>query len=504
MFTTFILERRRHADSYAKPAARDDNLRASWGCTPKPLNLTKDLATPALNSSEVEEAAMAQLASKLGFRVGFHSRRQKRASSSSASSSPEDDSFIRTPPTGPSLTASPELSPPPAYDSLSGIPDLPGGVFALPPPALSSSSSKSDQGPSTTAGTGSASLESKTVILYVGRISWEKNIRLLIEAFKLLPSPVRAAAKLVFVGDGPARGDLTRLCARYGLDATFMGHQKGKRLAAMYASSSVFAFPSFTETFGQVVLEALASGLPVVGLHAEGTSDLVTQGRTGLLLDVKAAAASSSSSAIESSPKKSTTSLANSSPRLRALRQHSQSSSSSSPSGSSTPAVAATAAVMADFAEAATTAASKLRPSYERSPSSSKIHQAPTSGLAAPIPSVADFAAAMSPSSAAFQSCARSYSILLERLVRDRALRGAMGERAQLVATRKTWWDAMDAVVRGYEEVVERAGLANLTDEELEALRASQQKKAPLTGPIVRLCVILYLVLFALLCKSLF
>lgn len=88
--------------------------------------------------------------------------------------------------------------------------------------------------------------------------------------------------------------------------------------------------------------------------------------------------------------------------------------------------------------------------------------------------------------------------------MRDRALRGAMGERAQLMAGRKTWWDAMDAVVRGYEEVVERAGLANLTDDELEALRARQQKTAPLTGPLVKLCIVLYLVLFVLLCKTLF
>lgn len=118
------------------------------------------------------------------------------------------------------------------------------------------------------------------VILYVGRLSWEKNLSLLLHAYSLLPS----RPKLVFVGDGPARADLTAHCEKHGYDALFTGHLSGPALAAAYASADVFAFPSFTETFGQVVLEALASGLPVVGLDAEGTRDLVAHGHTGLLL----------------------------------------------------------------------------------------------------------------------------------------------------------------------------------------------------------------------------
>ncbi|KAK4050274.1 hypothetical protein OIV83_003595 [Microbotryomycetes sp. JL201] len=132
--------------------------------------------------------------------------------------------------------------------------------------------------------------ESKIVMLYVGRISWEKNLRLLVEAFRGLEKPdvagSRPACTLVFVGDGPARPELEQLCATYGLDAVFMGYRKGQELAACFASADIFAFPSWTETFGQVVLESLASGLPVVGLRAEGVCDLVKHGETGLLLDM--------------------------------------------------------------------------------------------------------------------------------------------------------------------------------------------------------------------------
>lgn len=141
-------------------------------------------------------------------------------------------------------------------------------------------------------------------MLYVGRLSWEKNLRLLVEAFRGLQHSSkdgsRPACQLVFVGDGPARCDLEALCAGYGLSAVFMGYRKGEELAAAFSSADIFAFPSWyvipspvsfhpfsypvfcrTETFGQVVLEALASGLPVVGLRAEGVCDLVEHEKTG-------------------------------------------------------------------------------------------------------------------------------------------------------------------------------------------------------------------------------
>ncbi|ORY20791.1 hypothetical protein BCR39DRAFT_554814 [Naematelia encephala] len=130
-------------------------------------------------------------------------------------------------------------------------------------------------------------LPERVVLLYVGRISWEKNLHLLLAAYANLPTYLPTGAvppKLVFVGDGPARTELEGICAKSGYDAIFMGHRSGEELATCYASGDVFAFPSFTETFGQVVLEALASGLPIIGLDAEGTRDLVQHQQTGFLL----------------------------------------------------------------------------------------------------------------------------------------------------------------------------------------------------------------------------
>ncbi|EST09795.1 Glycosyl transferase, family 1 [Kalmanozyma brasiliensis GHG001] len=436
------------------PQARDENLRESWGCTPKPASLRLPLS-PSVAAADAttmfgsEHAALSHLAGKLGVKIV-----RKEG----------DESFIRTPPTNP---VSPEcaFTPPPAYDDLTGLPDLPSG-FLLPPPALPASTLTAIP-PTLRVSPEPAS--SKTVVLYVGRISWEKNLRLLIEAFHLLPTSVRSKAKLVFVGDGPARGDLTRLCNKLELDASFMGHQKGSRLAAMYASASIFAFPSFTETFGQVVLEALASGLPVVGMHAEGTSDLVVHGRTGLLLDVNAVAKSAtvggSRPATPGAPKNR-------------------------------------GAIATEFANAASSAAFNLPPSPS-SPSKPAQTQDQV-GLPTPIPTTLDFKASMTPNTPWFQQCAKSYSMLLERLILDRQTRALMGQRAVLTASRKTWWDAMDAPVRGYESVIAQCGTTNLNDDELEAWRNRQRRNAPLTGPRVKTAIALLVLLFAWLLSLLF
>src|SRR5881397_28210 len=91
----------------------------------------------------------------------------------------------------------------------------------------------------------------------------------------------RSSVPLVIVGDGPARAEMEQELT--GLPVTFTGYLRNEELARAYASADLFAFPSCTETFGQVVLEAMASGLPVVGLFSEGVCDLVTHGCTGRL-----------------------------------------------------------------------------------------------------------------------------------------------------------------------------------------------------------------------------
>lgn len=120
----------------------------------------------------------------------------------------------------------------------------------------------------------------KVTLLYVGRISWEKNLRLLIQAYREMN---HSTCHLVLVGHGPAYAEVQQELS--GLPVTFTGYLSGEALAAAYASADIFAFPSYTETFGQVVLEAMASGLPVVGLLADGVRDLVRHNYAGLLLD---------------------------------------------------------------------------------------------------------------------------------------------------------------------------------------------------------------------------
>ena len=119
------------------------------------------------------------------------------------------------------------------------------------------------------------------VVAYVSRIAAEKNVRYLADALALVERE-RPEARFLFVGDGPARADLER---RMGENARFVGYQRGEDLADHYAAADLFAFSSLTETFGNVVLEALASGLPVVALRAGGVGETVRNGETGALLD---------------------------------------------------------------------------------------------------------------------------------------------------------------------------------------------------------------------------
>ena len=111
----------------------------------------------------------------------------------------------------------------------------------------------------------------RPIFMYVGRVAVEKNI----DAFLRLDLP----GTKVVVGDGPQRTALQR---RHPT-AVFTGAKAGEDLAAHFRSADVFVFPSRTDTFGLVLLEAMASGTPVAAFPVTGPIDVVEQGRTGVL-----------------------------------------------------------------------------------------------------------------------------------------------------------------------------------------------------------------------------
>ena len=120
-------------------------------------------------------------------------------------------------------------------------------------------------------------------ILYVGRISPEKDLDVLEFAYRRLCES-HAKADLVLVGDGPALAEMKTRMA--DLDQVrFLGFVEGSELADLYASADIFAFPSTTDTYGSVVLEAQASGLPVVVSDAGGPREAMLPGESGLVTE---------------------------------------------------------------------------------------------------------------------------------------------------------------------------------------------------------------------------
>ena len=117
------------------------------------------------------------------------------------------------------------------------------------------------------------------VVLCVGRLAAEKNLDLLLTAFEAMRT-VAPGARLVLVGDGPDRAHLAQNCP----GAVFAGLRRGDDLAAHYATADIFLFPSVTETFGNVVPEAMASGLAVVAYDYAAAGQLIRHGDNGLLV----------------------------------------------------------------------------------------------------------------------------------------------------------------------------------------------------------------------------
>ena len=113
-------------------------------------------------------------------------------------------------------------------------------------------------------------------MIYVGRLSAEKQIETIKPVLDNIPN-----ASLALVGDGPYRSQLEKIFEN--TKTNFIGYLSGKELASAYASGVIFLFPSSTETLGLVLLEAMASGCPVIGANKGGIPDIINDEINGCL-----------------------------------------------------------------------------------------------------------------------------------------------------------------------------------------------------------------------------
>ncbi len=122
-------------------------------------------------------------------------------------------------------------------------------------------------------------IEDKIAFLYVGRVSFEKDLDILCKSYQAIRQTYSKRVAMVITGDGPY---LEKCKQTFPKDTIFTGYKKGKDLKELYASCDIFTFPSSTETFGNVVLEAMASGIPVIGADAGGVGEIIKHRVTGL------------------------------------------------------------------------------------------------------------------------------------------------------------------------------------------------------------------------------
>jgi glycosyltransferase involved in cell wall biosynthesis len=121
----------------------------------------------------------------------------------------------------------------------------------------------------------------KYLFMYSGRLAPEKDLDILTDIIRALPPPLKDNVHWLIVGDGPSYKELSKNLESYPV--TFTGYLNGDTLARAYASSDLLVFPSSTETFGNVVLESLASGTPAVVADKGGVASIVSHKHTGFI-----------------------------------------------------------------------------------------------------------------------------------------------------------------------------------------------------------------------------
>ena len=127
-------------------------------------------------------------------------------------------------------------------------------------------------------------IKEKYVLLYVGRLAPEKDIMMLPEIASNLPSNIQKNVHWLIVGDGPLKEDLQKIAPS---NMSMVGFLGGEQLVEAYANSDILVFPSATETFGNVVLESLACGTPVIGANAGGVKTIIKNMKSGILCEEK-------------------------------------------------------------------------------------------------------------------------------------------------------------------------------------------------------------------------
>ncbi|MGG3467443.1 glycosyltransferase family 1 protein [Neobacillus pocheonensis] len=125
-------------------------------------------------------------------------------------------------------------------------------------------------------------ISKKYLLTYVGRLAPEKDVETLLAVAKAMPADLNEQIQWYVVGDGPLRKELQKEAPS---NMTFTGYLTGERLAEIYSASDLFVFPSPTETFGNVVIEALASGTPVITANSGGVKNIIKSGVTGYLCE---------------------------------------------------------------------------------------------------------------------------------------------------------------------------------------------------------------------------